>query len=83
MTTLKIIVDDDRAGMLKNLLQEVSFVKSVEEAPEDKNGSLEDETAVERIKKILNEARGKNLFKDIEDPSEWQRELRREWDRDF
>ena len=36
-----------------------------------------------RIKKIMEEAEGKNLFADIKDPSEWQRELRKEWDRDF
>ena len=47
--------------------------------------AVEDEQADycgERIKKILDEAKGKDLFKDIEDPSEWQRELRKEWDRD-
>jgi hypothetical protein len=31
----------------------------------------------------MEEAEGKNLFADIKDPSEWQRELRKEWDRDF
>ncbi len=28
-------------------------------------------------------SKGKDLFKNIEDPSEWQREIRKEWDRDF
>jgi Mn-dependent DtxR family transcriptional regulator len=84
MTTLKIVVDDDRAGMLKNLLQEISFVKSVEEDHKVmENNRRVNETSLDRIKKILDKAKGKDLFKDIEDPSEWQRELRKEWDRDL
>jgi hypothetical protein len=51
MTTLKIIVDDGGAGMLKNLLQEVSFVKSVEEEPNPTNQFDNGESALERIKK--------------------------------
>jgi len=84
MTTLRITVEDENAGMLKKLLQEVSFVKSVEEENPtiEKDISIE-ETSAERIKKILDEAKGKNLFKDIEDPVEWQREIRKEWDRDL
>lgn len=83
MTTLRITVDDENAGMLKKLLKEVSFVKSVEEEKVIEKGTSSKETSLERIKKILDEAIGKNLFKDIEDPVEWQRELRKEWDRDF
>jgi hypothetical protein len=84
MTTLKITVEDEQAGMLKKLLYEISFVKSVEEGHEviAKNQTNE-ETSLDKIKKILDEAKGKNLFKDIEDPSEWQREIRKEWNRDF
>lgn len=36
----------------------------------------------ERIKSILDQYAGKDLFKDI-DPVEWQREIRKEWERDF
>lgn len=83
MTTLRITVEDENAGTLKKLLQEVSFVKSIEEESVVEKDSGGKETSLERIKKILEEAKGKNLFKDIEDPVEWQREVRKEWDRDF
>jgi hypothetical protein len=84
MTTLRITVEDENAGMLKKLLQEVSFVKSVEEEePTIEKDVNVKETSAERIKKILDKAKGKNLFKDIEDPVQWQREIRKEWDRDL
>ena len=83
MTSLRITVEDENAGMLKKLLREVSFVKSIEEEEVIEKDSSVKETSLERIKKILDEAKGKNLFKDIEDPVEWQREVRKEWDRDF
>jgi hypothetical protein len=53
MTTLRITVDDENAGMLKKLLQEVSFVKSVEEEKVSEKGTSSKETSLERIKKIL------------------------------
>jgi hypothetical protein len=84
MTTLKITVEDENAEIVKKLLREVSFVKSVEEESQSTTGAKVSvkETSLDRIKKILDEAKGKNLFQDIEDPVEWQRELRKEWDRD-
>jgi hypothetical protein len=81
MTTFKVVVEDEQAGLLKKLLEQVSFVKSIEEAPMVDNGYQE--TSFERIKKIQQEIGNKNLFKDIKDPVEWQREIRKEWDRDF
>ena len=84
MTTFKVVVEDEQAGLLKKLLQEVSFVKSVEEEqPAITNELREPETPYERIKKIQEEIGDKELFKDIKDPVEWQREIRKEWDRDF
>ncbi|MDB4921372.1 hypothetical protein [Mucilaginibacter sp.] len=83
MTTIKVTVEDENADLLKKLLREVSFVKNVEEEEIVVNKSNEPESSYDRIKKILNEAKGKNLFADIKDPVEWQRELRKEWDRDF
>ena len=82
MTTIKVTVEDENADLLKKLLQEVSFVKNVEEEVVV-NKSHEAKSSYDRIKKLLNEAKGKNLFADIKDPVEWQRELRKEWDRDF
>ncbi len=83
MTTFRVVVEDEQAGLLKKLLQEVSFVKSVEEEPLAITALQEPESAYEKIKKIQQEIGDKDLFKDIKDPVEWQREIRREWDRDF
>lgn len=84
MTTLKVIVADENADSLKRLLREVPYVKSIEEDSTVGASQLsEPETSYERIKNILDSAKGKDLFKDITDPSEWQRQIRKEWDRDF
>lgn len=78
MTVLKVIVEDNEAASLKKLLSDIPAVKSVEE---DIKTTIE--SPYERIKNILDSAKGKNLFADIDDPSEWQRQIRKEWDRDF
>ena len=84
MTTLKVIVADENADSLKRLLWEIPYVKSIEDADQASASELnEPETAYERIKKIQQEIGDKELFKDIKDPSEWQRQIRKEWDRDF
>ncbi|MES2274537.1 MAG: hypothetical protein V4592_00850 [Bacteroidota bacterium] len=36
-----------------------------------------------RIAAILDKAKGKDLFESIEDPVQWQRDIRDEWERDF
>ena len=82
MRVLKVTVEDDSANLLKKLLQEVSFVKNVEEESTTANFQ-EPESPYERLKKIQQEIGDKDLFKDIEDPSTWQREIRKEWDRDL
>ncbi|GAC1313358.1 MAG: hypothetical protein NVSMB24_36470 [Mucilaginibacter sp.] len=84
MTILKITVEDEQVALLRELLKQVSFVKNIEEDHSTNviNAS-NTEPAYDRVKKLLEDAKGKNLFKNIDDPSEWQRELRKEWDRDF
>ena len=84
MTTLKVIVADENADSLKRLLREIPYVKSIEDEGQPSATELnEPETAYERIKKIQQEIGDKELFKDIKDPSEWQRQIRKEWDRDL
>lgn len=84
MTTLKVIVADENADSLKRSLREMPYVKSIEDTdPASAIELNEPETAYERIKKIQQEIGDKELFKDIKDPSEWQRKIRKEWDRDF
>ncbi len=81
MTILKITVEDEHADLLRKLLQEISFVKSIDD--EHQANIINTESTVYKITKIMDEAKGKDLFKNIEDPSAWQRELRKEWDRDL
>jgi len=81
MTILRIAVDDEQVGALKMLLETVPFVRDVqEEAGQKSSDSL---SSLKQLKAIIESAKGKNLFSEIEDPVEWQRQLRREWDRDF
>jgi UDP-N-acetylmuramyl tripeptide synthase len=82
MTTLIIKVDDDRTESLKKILNEIPYVRGVEVEVDDVLLS-EPSTQYQNIKKILDKAKDKNLFQDIKDPVEWQREIRKEWDRDF
>jgi len=82
MATLIIKVDDERTESLKRILNEIPYVRGVEVEEADVLLS-EPSTQYKSIKKILDKAKGKNLFQDIKDPVEWQREIRKEWDRDF
>jgi hypothetical protein len=82
MTTLIIKVDDEKTESLKKILDEMPYVRNV--AIEEPSSLLaEPPSQYERIKKVLDGAKGKNLFNDIEDPVEWQREIRKDWDRDI
>lgn len=82
MVTLKVTVEDEQAEALKKLLTEMSFVKTIEQE-QGINEVKEPETAYERLVKIQKAIGDKKLFVDIKDPSEWQREIRKEWDCDF
>ncbi|GGH20482.1 hypothetical protein [Mucilaginibacter phyllosphaerae] len=82
MTTLIVKVDDERIESLKKILSEIPYVHEVE--VEETTSQLNDpQSTYERIKKIQEEIGDKKLFENIKDPSEWQREIRKEWDRDF
>jgi hypothetical protein len=84
MTILKITIEDEQAVLLKNLLKDVSYIKKIEEETTTPSSpAINKQSQLARIKLLLEEAEGKNLFKDIEDPVEWQREIRKEWDRDL
>ena len=82
MTTVRFTVDDERLESIERILREIPFVHDIE--VETAGQQLkEPATQYEKIKKLLDEAKGKDLFKEIEDPAEWQRQIRKEWDRDF
>jgi hypothetical protein len=80
MTILKVIVDDEQADALKKLLHGIDIVKSVEE---EQFGNDDPNSSYNRVKWILESSKEKELFKDITDPVEWQRNIRKEWDRDL
>lgn len=82
MTTLIIKVDDESTESLKKILNDMPYVRDV---VVEKGEDLLNEPSVQyqKIRDILEDAKGKNLFNEITDPVEWQRELRKEWDRDF
>lgn len=82
MATLIVKVDDERTESLKKILSEIPYVHEVEEEHSG-NQLQEPSEQYYRIKSILDKSKAKDLFKDIQDPSEWQREIRKEWDRDF
>ena len=81
MTTLIVKVDDEDTESLKKVLSDIPYVRNI--AVEKDTDLNEPSTQYQKIKKILDDARGKNLFQDIKDPVEWQREIRKEWDRDL
>jgi len=81
MTRITVLVDDGYENSLERILKEIPFVKEVE--IQNVNQLNEPETQYQRLKMILDKAKGKKLFNDINDPVEWQRNLRKEWDRDF
>ena len=79
MQTIEAIIDTN--GMVR-LLTEVrlphdrrAILTILDEEPKD-NGS----SRKKRLLKAFKEAQKANLFKDIDDPSEWQRKLRDEWE---
>jgi hypothetical protein len=84
MTIIKVTVGDEQAVSLRGILSEVSYVKKIEQEQVVTTDGISDSQSVSyRVKTILDKANRKNLFQDIEDPSKWQRELRREWNRDL
>jgi hypothetical protein len=83
MVTLKITVEDEQAEALKQMLKHIDLIKTVEEEHLAVNQLNESSTPYERLKNIQKAIGNQELFKEIKDPSAWQREIRKEWDRDF
>ncbi len=83
MTIFKITTEDEQADLLRTLLKGSSFIKSIEEERQATRSDVSDVSSSDKIKSLLEEAKGRGLFADINDASEWQREIRKEWDRGF
>lgn len=75
MTTLKITVDNKKnARLLTRILRNMNFVKRVEE---DNSNDIQNQFI--SLKKIFNNLEPNNLFREINDPVKWQKEIRDEW----
>lgn len=87
MTVLKITIEPgEDVELVKKLLSKFSSVKDINEeviSGPDVGNADELGSAYQKIKKVQGEIGDKKLFEDIKDPLEWQREIRKEWDRDF
>ncbi len=82
MTTVQLIIEDGTEDELKKVLHAASFkAEFVHKNFTDQ--VAEPQTQYQKLKKILDTAKGKDIFQDIEDPAEWQRQIRKEWDRDL
>jgi len=84
MTAMTILIEDGHEEDLKKMLHDVSFVLEIkDDLSALKNRVSEPMSPYERLVQIQEEIGDKKLFEEIKDPSEWQREIRKEWDRDF
>lgn len=81
---MRVTIEDEQTEYIKKILSEAHVI-NIEEEITDLIGNVErrQECALERIKKIQQRIGDQELFKEITDPSEWQREIRKEWDRDL
>lgn len=77
MTTLKITVDNRKnARLLTKMLKSMAFVKKIEE---DLPISLNSDQFVS-LKKLFNAIEPDSMFRDINNPVEWQKNIRDEWE---
>lgn len=79
MQTLEAIID--KAGKVE-LLTEISLPERRRALLTilDEEPKIKDDSKKERLFRAFKKAQEANLFKDIEDPVEWQRKLRDEWE---
>ena len=77
MTTLRITVDSRKnAQLLTKLLKSMIFVTNIEEDLPVKH--VTDQYSL--LNKIFNTIEPNSLFRDIDNPVEWQNRIRNEWE---
>ena len=77
MTTLKITVDNKKnAQLLTKLLKSMVFVKNVEEDLPD--SQITDQFVL--LKSFFNAIKPNSIFCNIDNPVEWQKKIRDEWE---
>lgn len=81
MTTLTVQVDnEENAALLKKMLKALSFAEDVDVNTQHSYLAEEPRGTYKKVKKTLDNT-DEEVFRDINDPSKWQRDLRDEWER--
>ena len=84
MTTITVQVNNEQnAALLEKMLNALSFVEDVDVKIQSSNLLEDPKGSYNRLKKILDKTDGEVLFKDIKNPSDWQKEIRNEWERNI
>ena len=79
MTTLKISVKNKRdANLLYRILAKLSFIEKIEKIENDQPPAEGKQYSL--LKSILSKQANPELFKNIQDPVKWQKDLRNEWE---
>jgi hypothetical protein len=74
MTTLKITVDNQKnARFLSKILKNMNFVKKIE------HEQVIEKNQYTKLKLLFNKVEKGELFSLINNPVEWQQEIRNEW----
>ena len=77
MTRLRITVDNRKnAQLLTKMLKSLVFVKDVEEDLDN----IPQTDQFSELKNIFNSINPNSFFKSINEPVEWQKEIRDEWE---
>ena len=78
MKTIKISVDSNKdAILLIRLLNSLSFVSNVESV--SGNQIIKKQNQFEKLNQLLDKLGNNNLFSEIANPVQWQKNLRNEW----
>ncbi len=78
MKTIKISVDSNKdAILLIRLLNSLSFVSNVESV--SGNQMIKKQNQFEKLNQLLDKLGNNNLFSEIANPVQWQKNLRNEW----
>lgn len=81
MTTLTVQVDnEENAALLKKMLKALSFVEDVNFNTQHSYLAEEPRGTYKKVKEVLDNT-DNEVFRDIDDPSKWQSDLRDEWER--
>ncbi len=79
MTTITIHIDKkENAELLEKMLRELSFIEEIE-VSNDENMVNEPKGSYLKLKRSLDQIDKNYAFKNVDNPSKWQQDLRDEW----